>query len=104
MLKSNPRGKGNPKLDSPQLPNHMICGQLAPSEALAIAERIRVAVESSELSLGDDSALSLTLSIGVATCPDHGLDRDRFIEAADRAMFHAKASGRNCVISVEDLS
>ena len=74
------------------------------AEALAIAERIRVAVETSELSLGDDFALSLTLSVGVATCPDHGLDRDRFIDAADRAMFHAKASGRNCVISVEDLS
>ncbi|MEE3328945.1 MAG: GGDEF domain-containing protein [Myxococcota bacterium] len=74
------------------------------AEALAIAERIRVAVHSEKFLLGEDSSLDLSLSVGVATCPDHGLDRDQFIEAADRAMFQAKASGRNCVFSVEDLS
>ena len=73
-------------------------------EALAIAERIRVAVESDRVLLGEGASLELTLSIGVATCPDHGLERDAFIEAADRAMFQAKASGRNCVFSVNELS
>jgi diguanylate cyclase (GGDEF)-like protein len=73
-------------------------------EALAIAERIRVAVESDRVLLGEEASLELTLSIGVATCPDHGLERDAFIEAADRAMFQAKASGRNCVFSVNELS
>ena len=73
-------------------------------EALAIAERIRVAVKSDRSQLVREASLDLTLSIGVATCPDHGLERDAFIEAADRAMFQAKASGRNCVFSVNDLS
>ena len=70
-------------------------------EALAIAERIRVAVKSDRVRLVREASLDLTLSIGVATCPDHGLERDAFIEAADRAMFQAKASGRNCVFFSE---
>ena len=74
------------------------------AEALAIAERIRVAVKSDRARLVREASLDLTLSVGVATCPDHGEQRDAFIEAADRAMFQAKASGRNCVFSVNDLS
>ena len=73
-------------------------------EALAVAERIRLAVESEKFLLAVDSSLDLTVSVGVATCPTHGEGRDGFIDAADRAMFEAKAKGRNCVLSVEELS
>lgn len=73
-------------------------------EALAVAERIRLAVEAEKFLLAEDSSLNLTVSVGVATCPGHGVDRDGFIDAADRAMFEAKAKGRNCAFSVEDIA
>lgn len=73
-------------------------------EALAVAERIRLAVQAEKFLLTEDSSLDLTVSVGVATCPGHGVDRDGFIDAADRAMFEAKARGRNCVFSVDELS
>jgi diguanylate cyclase (GGDEF)-like protein len=73
-------------------------------EALAVAERIRVAVQAEKFLLAEESSLDLTVSVGVATCPGHGVERDEFIDAADRAMFQAKASGRNCIYSVDDLA
>ena len=38
---------------------------------------------------------SVTASIGVATFPDHGLDINDLIKAADAALYRAKALGRN---------
>ena len=37
----------------------------------------------------------LTLSIGVATFPDHGSDPDELTQAADQALLKAKKAGRN---------
>ena len=37
----------------------------------------------------------VTASIGVATFPDHGLDINGLIKAADAALYRAKALGRN---------
>jgi diguanylate cyclase (GGDEF)-like protein len=39
----------------------------------------------------------LTASLGVATMPDHAGDGPALIRAADRALYLAKADGRNCV-------
>ena len=63
--------------------------------AMAIAERMREAVEALRLpnrSLGGH----VTLSFGVATVvPQHGTSAEALIESADRAMYQAKESGRN---------
>ena len=40
----------------------------------------------------------ITLSIGVATFPDHGEDKDSLLRAADRALYKAKDAGRNQVM------
>ena len=40
--------------------------------------------------------LSATLSIGVATYPQHGTTWEEVVHAADQAMYAAKAAGRNC--------
>jgi diguanylate cyclase (GGDEF)-like protein len=60
-------------------------------EAYLVAERMRVTVER-EFS-GDP--VPLTFSFGVATYPEHGRSADAVIEAADQALYAAKALGRN---------
>jgi diguanylate cyclase (GGDEF)-like protein len=37
----------------------------------------------------------VTVSIGLAACPDHGADAARLLAAADSALYEAKRSGRN---------
>jgi len=60
------------------------------------AERLRKAVEEHPFDL---EVPAVTLSIGVASFPDDGEDRDGLIRAADTALYVAKASGRNRVVS-----
>jgi len=67
------------------------------SDASAVAERIRGAVESIDLKMPDGSAVSATVSIGIALFPAHGRTPADMLAAADRAVYQAKALGRNRV-------
>ena len=70
-------------------------------DAYLAAERMRAAVERE---FRDDPA-ALTFSFGIATYPDHGRSADAVIEAADQALYAAKALGRNrCVIFNPEIS
>lgn len=60
-------------------------------EAMAVAERIRQAVESTPL---DHPKLSLTISIGVATYAP-GMNAEMLLKAADNGVYEAKENGRN---------
>jgi diguanylate cyclase (GGDEF)-like protein len=60
-------------------------------EAYLVAERLRVTVEREFA----DHPVPLTFSFGVATYPEHGRNADAVIEAADQALYAAKALGRN---------
>ena len=44
----------------------------------------------------------ITASLGVATLPDHAVDGPALIRAADRALYAAKAAGRNRVMAAVD--
>ena len=48
--------------------------------------------------------LPIAISIGVSTCPDHGVERDVLLDSADKAMYRAKSEGRNRVCSASDLA
>ncbi len=45
--------------------------------------------------------LKVTVSIGVATYPTHGKEAEEIIIKADKALYRAKAQGRNCTVMFE---
>jgi diguanylate cyclase (GGDEF)-like protein len=75
------------------------------NEAVALADRVRAAVESTPLS-GDnlEPVGPVTISIGLAVLPDHGADLASLIEKADSAMYCAKQMGRNRVILWQEVA
>ena len=66
------------------------------SEAQDLAERLRLAFAEFSLAVGKEH-LSLTVSIGVADSTELGLEFADLVAAADKALYCAKASGRNRV-------
>ena len=61
---------------------------------LQVAERVRTAIADIDV-LGGDSAV--TASFGVAIFPEDAPDAARLLRNADRALYRAKANGRNRV-------
>jgi len=61
--------------------------------AVAAAERLRSAVEKQDFGKGMKS----TVSIGVSAYPDHGVKKNDIIDKADKALYEAKAKGKNRV-------
>lgn len=71
-------------------------------EALVIAERLRSLYASTNMS-EEDAPWYSTISIGVADSVESGFEFDALIEAADRALYLAKQTGRNRVIPSSNL-
>ena len=69
--------------------------------ALAIAEAVRRTTAAVAVPLREEPerSLSVTLSIGVATAPEHGESFEALFTTADRALFDAKRDGRDKVVS-----
>ena len=64
--------------------------------ARAAGERIRAGVESESFGSGRRPPV-VTVSIGVATLPDHAATADTLVERADLALYRAKEQGKNRV-------
>ena len=69
-------------------------------QALVAAERVRRAVEQhqfSSLHTGSEGEehFHITMSIGIAACPDDAKDPIELVELADSALYRAKSNGRN---------
>ena len=73
-------------------------------DSLAVAERIRRTVAETLFEGAGGAPIRLTISIGVATFPDHSDGREGMLDLADKAMYRAKSLGRNCVCSAADLA
>lgn len=65
--------------------------------AMVVAERIRRSVE---LEFSGEEP-EVTASCGVASYPEDGLERPALLAAADRALYAAKARGRNIAVASE---
>jgi diguanylate cyclase (GGDEF)-like protein len=72
---------------------------LAPEQdsehAVMLAERLASAAQD-EVVTPDEPPI--TLSIGVAGCPEHGADPEVLVDVADRAMYKAKAAGERVAV------
>ena len=64
--------------------------------ALEVAERIRKAVENTAINV-EGNQIKATVSIGVASYPEHASSLDELLRRVDRALYQSKESGRNRV-------
>lgn len=69
--------------------------------ACQLAEKLRSAVEEHVFLTHETKGIKLTISAGVANCPEHALTKREIIEAADAAMYSVKRSSRNNVYIAE---
>jgi len=67
------------------------------AEATALADRCRTGVE--DRFSGTRALRQVTISIGVASVPDHGTTPASLVAAADGALYRAKRGGRNRVVT-----
>ena len=66
-------------------------------EALFVAERMRKSVEQEQLVRLMGINVRLTVSIGVASFPEHAVTKQQLLTLADQAMYRGKESTRNVV-------
>ena len=64
--------------------------------AAIVADRLRT--EIATRFAGNPGSATVTASLGVAAIPGDAIDAKTLIAAADRALYAAKAAGRNCVV------
>jgi len=76
----------------------IILPEMTASMALTVAERLRKNIAANAIAINKGHKVNVTVSIGVATFPEDADSKDELIAAADRALYAAKAAGRNKVI------
>ena len=66
-----------------------------------VAERLRKTIEAYDFP-GQEKALKVTVSLGIATFPDHASVKSVLIKKADMALYECKGRGRNCSFIYDD--
>jgi diguanylate cyclase (GGDEF)-like protein len=71
--------------------------------ALDLARRVCAAVEREPILVSDTTALNVTVSAGAAAMPADAQSALSLLNAADKALYAAKARGRNCAVGFDDV-
>jgi diguanylate cyclase (GGDEF)-like protein len=79
----------------------VVLPELGPTQALEVAEKLRMAIEQQVSMPGPQEPLPVTISIGVASSPLHAREQTAFVDAADAALYASKRGGRNRVTVFE---
>jgi len=74
----------------------VICPAKGADDILIAAERMRKSIEEYEFYV-ENKRVPLTISLGIASYPEHAVEKMELIEKADMALYKAKESGRNRV-------
>ena len=72
--------------------------------ASVFAQRLCEAMAGEPWDLGNGTQISVTVSIGIASCPDHVDTAQALMDAADKALYTAKETGRNRVYNYGDIN
>jgi len=80
----------------------ILCPEQALDDSKVPAERLRKRIEESPITLAGHE-VNCTISIGVASQPGGGESPEEMYENADKALYHAKNTGRNRVCYFKDL-
>ena len=74
----------------------VICVNTKKEKAVELAEKIRAAIEKYNFTI-DNKKVKITISMGVASIPDDGKNRNDLMKAADTAAHRVKMTGGNQV-------
>ncbi len=66
------------------------------TKAIELAERLRLKISRQDIEL-EQTTVNITISLGIASYPEHGNNYEKLLEMADNAMYQAKHKGRNRV-------
>ncbi|MET0102994.1 MAG: sensor domain-containing diguanylate cyclase [Sedimenticola sp.] len=77
----------------------VVLPETSSSQAVELAERLRTRIADERFTTVENEPLNITVSLGVATYPDNASQQKELMRAADDAMYKAKESGRNRVVS-----
>jgi len=83
----------------------LIFPETTPAKAWVVADRLRKRVASRLFVAPQvEQALAVTISLGLATYPEDGSIKRVLIERADQALYQAKRSGKNCLVTAASLA
>ncbi|MET0118859.1 MAG: sensor domain-containing diguanylate cyclase [Sedimenticola sp.] len=77
----------------------VVLPETSASQAVELAERLRKRIADERFTMVENEPLNITVSLGIATYPDNAMQQKELMRAADDAMYKAKESGRNLVVS-----
>jgi diguanylate cyclase (GGDEF)-like protein len=81
----------------------LVLPEIVEGDALRRSEELRQRINAMEITYGDIVLPRITVSMGIAIFPHHEQTHDRLMTAADQALYHAKATGRNRVCVAEQV-
>jgi diguanylate cyclase (GGDEF)-like protein len=73
----------------------VLANDVTPEQALAIGHRI-VSTVTMPYELAEGTCVSVGVSVGIATSPEHGTEAETLLMIADAALYEAKSSGKSC--------
>jgi diguanylate cyclase (GGDEF)-like protein len=82
----------------------LVMAHASPGTMLERAEKLCLGVQNLEIESDGQRVGPITLSVGVAIFPDHGESGQAVLQAADAALYRAKAAGRNCVVMANQIT
>jgi diguanylate cyclase (GGDEF)-like protein len=81
----------------------LVLPEIVEGDALRRSEELRQRINAMEITYGDIVLPRITVSMGIAIFPHHEQTHDRLMTAADQALYHAKATGRNRVCVAQQV-